>query len=256
MTAPPSNRLQLSQEGLKTAACASMLLDHFGAIVVLAAIRAAVSSGNHTGILPDVYELLRTVGRLAFPIYCFLLSEGAAHTRNSGRYASRLVIAVLLSELPFDLALHNSFSWQNQSVMVTLLLGFLALQCMKKCSRLIGKLLVVLPFALTADFLNTDYGANGVILITLFHLTRNLPRKHLWQALGMWFLFSPNHLMVLNWLSGVPVTTQELAVFAIIPISLYSGEKKSSSKLLQWGFYLFYPLHLALLWLVKGLLFA
>ena len=253
MTAPPSNRLQLSQEGLKTAACASMLLDHFGAIVVLAAIRAAVSSGNHTGILPDVYELLRTVGRLAFPIYCFLLSEGAAHTRNSGRYALRLVIAVLLSELPFDLALHNSFSWQNQSVMVTLLLGFLALQCMKKCSRLIGKLLVVLPFALTADFLNTDYGANGVVLIALFHLTRNLPWKHLWQALGMWFLFSPNHLMVLNWLSGVPVTTPELAVLAMVPISLYSGEKKSSSILLQWGFYLFYPVHLLMLYLISAI---
>lgn len=251
-----SKRPGLTQEGLKTIACASMLLDHTGVILVLAMFESAAQSGNRAGTILDVYELLRILGRLAFPIYCFLLSEGVAHTRDPKRYGLRLIVAAVLSELPFDLAVHNTFSWQNQSVMVTLLLGFLALQWMKKCKNLPTKLLVLLPFSLAADWLNTDYGAEGVMLIALFALTRQVPRKHLWQFLGMWFIFSPGHLMALNWLGGFHLTTQELALFSMIPISLYSGEKKCSSKLLQWGFYLFYPFHLALLWLVNGAIYG
>lgn len=251
-----SGRPGLSQEKLKLIACVSMLLDHIGAIIVLMAFHSAAQAGTQAGGILDLYKLLRIVGRLAFPIYCFLLSEGVAHTRNPSRYGLRLAIAALLSELPFDLALHNGPSWQNQSVMVTLLLGFLALQCMKNVKSLPLKVLMFLPFALAADLLNTDYGAEGVALIALFFLTRELPRKHLWQALGVWCIFSPGHLMALNWLGKFTVTTQELAVLAMIPISLYSGEKQSRNRFVQWGFYLFYPAHLALLWIAKGMLYG
>ena len=256
MPAPLPGRPGLSQEKLKLIACVSMLLDHIGAIIVLTAFHFTAQAGKQAGSILDLYELLRILGRLAFPIYCFLLSEGVAHTRNPSRYGLRLAIAALVSELPFDLALHNGPSWQNQSVMVTLLLGFLALQCIKKTTRLPLKVLVFFPFALAADLLKTDYGGEGVALIVLFFLTRELPRKHLWQGLGMWFLFSPGHRMVLNWLGRFTVTTQELAVLSMIPISLYSGEKQSRSRLAQWGFYLFYPVHLALLWMVKGMLYG
>ena len=251
-----ASQSRLSQEGLKTIACVSMLLDHLGVIIVKPMFEAAVLAGNPVGAISDVYTLLRILGRLAFPIYCFLLSEGIIHTRNPGRYGLRLLAAAILSELSYDFALHGVFSWQDQSVMVTLLLGFLALQLMAKTNKLPLKLLVLLPFALAAEYLEADYGAKGVALISLFSLTRDLPRKYLWQLLGMWFLFSPGHRMIFNWISTFSLTTQELAVFALIPISLYSGEKKNSSKLLQWGFYLFYPVHLALLWLVKGAIYG
>lgn len=241
----------LSQEGLKTVACLSMLLDHIGAIWVLQLIyRAAATGGNTQGLL-ELYHLLRTVGRIAFPIYCFLLAEGAHYTRSPKRYALRLGIAAILSELPFDLALHGGPSWENQSVMVTLLLGFLALQLMKKTPKLLLKLLIGLPFALLAEWLKTDYGAAGVGVMVLFALTRNRKHREYWQFFGLWMLFSPNHLMLLNWLMGSPIMTQELACFVVIPISLYSGQKRSGSKVLQWAFYLFYPVHLTLLWLIQ-----
>lgn len=242
----------LSQEGLKIIACVTMLIDHVGAILVDAFFMKAVHSGQigRPGEILAIYEAMRLIGRLAFPIYCFLLAEGAQHTRDPKRYGLRLALAAVLSELPFDLAFSGGWDWSYQNVMATLLLGFFALELMKKCPNWVWKLLVSVPFMLLADFLNTDYGADGVMLIVMFALTRELPSKQLWQILGIWFVFSPGHRMMLNWLGGISVTVQEWAVLAMIPICLYSGEKRSHSKALQWAFYLFYPVHLLVLYCV------
>ena len=131
----------LSQEGLKLIACITMLLDHIGAVVVMAWFEN--SSGANKGLLLDLYEMLRVIGRLAFPIYCFLLVEGSVHTCDPKRYGLRLLIAAVLSEIPYDLAIYGGISWQNQSVMVTLLLGFLMLRVMDRLGKFPWKLLAV-----------------------------------------------------------------------------------------------------------------
>lgn len=238
----------LPQEGLKLIACIAMLLDHAGAIVVLNCFYA--TTGMNKEVLGNIYEILRAVGRLAFPIYCFLLVEGAIHTHNTKRYGLRLLIAAVLSEIPFDLALFGSFTWQHQSVMATLLLGFLMLQAMKKCPSLPAQLLLILAFAWLAQWMNTDYGAKGIFTVALFALTRELSHRGIWQFFGLWCIFSPRHLMMLNWVDGFAVTTQELAVFAALPIMRYDGRKVTKSKAVQWAFYLFYPVHLLLLYLL------
>lgn len=230
-------------------ACVTMLLDHIGAVIVLECFHQA--TGAPKGIWLEAYNLLRTIGRLAFPIYCFLLVEGVCRTRNPKKYGLRLLIGMLLSEIPYDLAFYGRVNWQEQSVMVTLLLGFVMLEIMKKCPKHLLKLLEVLPFAFAAEKLGSDYGAMGILVIAVFAFTQNLKYKHLWQFLGIWFIFSPNHLMMLNWLGGIHWTIQELAVFAVVPIALYSGKKATNSKLLQWVFYLFYPAHLLILYLIQ-----
>ena len=236
----------LSQEGLKLIACVTMLLDHLAVVVIM----GPMISTQH-GIRLEIYEVLRLVGRLAFPIFCFLLVEGSVHTRNPVRYGLRMAVCCLLSEIPYDIALWGGFSWQHQNVMVTLLLGFCALEVMKKFPNMWVKILLALPFALLAELARSDYGANGVLLIALFALTRQMPYGIWAQLLGMWYLFSPGHGMFLNWADGIRITTQEWAALALIPISLYTGKKATSHKLIQWGFYLFYPLHLLLLYLVS-----
>ena len=218
----------LSQEALKMIACVTMLIDHVGAVLV-----------------PSLG--LRIVGRLAFPIYCFLLAEGAHYTRNSKQYAFRLGIVAVLSEVPFDLAFYAGINWQHQNVMVTLLLGFLALKVMERCPNAVLKIMASVPFALLAECLKTDYGADGVLAIALFGITRELSHRRLLQFLGLWFVFSPAHSMMLSWIGGISITVQEWAVMAMIPISLYSGQKRTSSRAVQWGFYLFYPVHLVVL---------
>ena len=241
----------LPQEGLKLIACVTMLLDHAAIVIVLDCFYKA--TGTDKAALLNLYDNLRTVGRIAFPIYCFLLVEGAAHTRNPKYYALRLLLSALLSEIPFDLAIFGALTWHHQSVMVTLLLGFLMLEAMKKCPHWLLQLLTVIPFGLLAEWMKTDYGAMGIYVVALFALTRELPRREIWQFFGLWFIFSPNHMMVLNWLGGFNLTVQELGAFAALPIALYDGRKMTRNKAVQWAFYLFYPAHLLTLYLIVRL---
>lgn len=238
----------LSQESLKLIACMTMLVDHLAVIIVMGSLYS-----THHGMRLEIYETMRLIGRIAFPIYCFLLAEGSAHTHNPVRYGLRLAICALLSELPYDLALWGRITWQHQNVMVTLFLGFCALEVMKRCPNLPLKLLLALPFAALAEFAGGDYGAKGIMLVVLFALMRRIPHRHLAQVLGIWFIFSPNHAMFLNWTRRFSITTQEWAVLAILPITLYDGRKVTKSKAVQWGFYLFYPAHLLLLYLIGRL---
>lgn len=220
---------RLPQEGLKLIACLSMLLDHIGA-----------------SILPLMG--LRVIGRLAFPIYCFLLAEGMAHTRSMKKYALRLAVMAVVSELPFDLLLFGGINLRHQNVMVTLLLGCLMVLWMGKIPR--NPLIPVIFCALAAEVLGTDYGAMGVAMIALFVLTRQREDGWLLRILGV---------AVLCWMIGGAgwqigyfyVPAQMFGVAALVPIGLYSGRKVTNSKLIQWGFYLFYPVHLLALWLIK-----
>ena len=241
----------LSQEGLKLIACIAMLLDHIGAVIVMAYFENA--TGENKVMFLELYEMLRMIGRLAFPIYCFLLVEGFCHTHNPKRYALRLLGSVFLAEIPYDLAIYGKITWQHQSVMITLLLGFLMLMAMEKNSKLWWKLLVVIPFALLAGVANSDYGAKGIFVVALFALTRGHKWDRILQIFGLWCIFAPFYIVTpLSWLqTGFAITIQELAALAIVPISLYDGRKATKSKVVQSVFYLFYPAHLLVLYLLK-----
>ena len=245
----------LSQEALKVLACVTMFLDHFGAMCTPAtdvAFFQMISARGMLFISVEMYYILRCIGRLAFPIYCFLLAEGAHYTRNPKNYAIRLGIGMLLAEVPFDCAFFGGFTWEHQSVMVTLLLGFVAIRLMKKTDNLLLKVIVVAPFVLAAEWLRTDYGGHGVAMMAMFALTRDLPYARLWQLGGLLVINGMMKGATLQYLLGIPLPIQVLASFAMVPIVFYSGKKATSNKFIQWGFYLFYPVHIALLALILG----
>ena len=220
----------LPQEGLKIVACLTMLLDHIGAVLV-----------------PSMK--LRVIGRLAFPIYCFLMAEGIVHTRNPKKYGLWLLIGVFLAELPFDLLFYRGLTLAHQSVMVTLLLGFMMVRWAKKRGR------PWLPFAVCfflAEILGTDYGGIGVSLVGLFAFTADKPHKFLIQTAGMAVLMLlMGSVEVSVGIVNVPI--QMFALFAMVPIWFYSGKKATSSPAIQWAFYLFYPVHLTVLLIVTAL---
>lgn len=225
---------KLSQETLKVIACLSMLIDHFSAIFYWR--------------IP-----LRSIGRLAFPIYCFLLAEGVAHTRNHKKYGMRLLIGMILSELPYDLAFYHRWTiWEN-SVMVTLFLAFLALECMRLTDDLLVKMLVSVPFALAAEWMHTDYGAWGVVMVAVFGIFRGMPHERVHQTIWLFLVCAAMKSLRVPVL-GMKIPIELFAVFAMIPISFYSGRKTENSKVIQWLFYLFYPAHLALFWAVRTFL--
>lgn len=242
------NEQGLSREGLKTIACAAMLIDHIGAILVVSLIREAEV---YAAELYWAYYLLRCIGRIAFPIFCFQLVEGAFHTRNPKKYALRLAVGAVLAEIPFDLAFFGELTWQHSNVMVTLLLGFGMLECMKR-ARGFWKIPVILPFYVAANLLHTDYSGKGILLIALFALTRGRKYEKLLQLLGMLLLGSNAAYYV----DGVPIYMDRCKLLALLPIFAYDGRKVTQSKAVQWGFYLFYPVHIALLWVLGNLFFG
>ena len=227
----------LSQEGLKLIACISMLIDHFGVSIV---------RQLNTPWMIDLYYVCRIIGRFAFPIYCFLLVEGMRHTRNPGKYILRLAIGILLAELPFDLLFEGGFTWDYQSVMVTLTLGAMMLLCMQKTDKKWLKILLAVPFAILARLAKCDYGSGGIVMIAVFALFDRLAI----QTVALWLVNRELLPTAAVRIFGLVIRIQLLALLAQIPIGLYNGRKRSHSKALQWGFYLFYPLHLLFLWMI------
>ena len=206
---------------LKLIACLSMFIDHLGAVCF-------------SGMMG-----FRIIGRLAFPIYCFLLVEGAVHTRNMKKYILRMGIFALISEVPFDLAFYHRLVYMgHQNVFFTLGLGLLAIWFLEHpieqldIPDVLYKLLVIIAAGLIAEFFNTDYGFTGIAVICIFYYLRGQPQ-----------LKYPIAAILLAAMGGVKV----YAVLALIPILLYNGQRGRQTKVMQYGFYIFYPTHLLLI---------
>ena len=199
-----SPRRTFSGTALKTIACITMLVDHIGASCIEAGI---LTPGLDAGTLSQdalsaypLYRLdmvLRFTGRLAFPLFCFLLVEGFVHTHNVKGYLGRLVLFGLLSEVPFDLAFFRTpFFPGAQNVYWTL--------------------------ALAA---NTDYNAIGVLIICALYLTRtNRKRQCLAGAALFLFELTAPLAFVLVWFyngqRGACSPLQKKAFYRFYPVHL------------------------------------
>lgn len=235
----PAKAKGLTGSTLKILAIILMFIDHLGAVIVEQGIlRMPAVSSN-----PELWEqirtfdqILRAIGRLAFPIFCFLLVEGFLHTRNQGKYAFRLFLFALISEIPFDLAIYGQLWYPDkQNVFFTLLIG---LAVMIGCTRFQKNVWMQTAFLilglLAGHFLETDYGYRGVLLIEVLYLLRFDRRI---QALG----------------GALAICWELTAPLAFIPIWFYNGLRGIS---LKYFFYWFYPVHLLLLCLGRYLLTA
>ncbi len=107
-----------------------MVIDHIAATVIDKYLLSSADTHEALLILDDV---MRCIGRLAFPLFCFLIIEGFTHTGNPVKYLRNLLIFALISELPFDLALGRGvpFFIYSQNVIFTLFLGVFTLCIIK-----------------------------------------------------------------------------------------------------------------------------
>lgn len=178
--------------------------------------------------------LMRDIGRLAFPIFAFLLVEGYLHTKDKRKYGRNLLIFAFISEIPWDLVHKNSFLFLHQNVMFTLFLGFLGIYFLETYNRNRYKLSICLVGLLLLTYLlHADYGIAGLGFILLLYVMRN--NKLLMTVIGAGYL--PNNTY---------------AALAFIPINLYNGKRGFiKGKILKYVFYLFYPVHLLILWYIK-----
>lgn len=235
--------ISLHAVALRWIALICMLLDHLWATVV---------PGN---------LWMTCLGRLAFPIFAFQAAEGYYRTSNLKRYLCRLLVFGVISELPFNLMLSGSWVYPfHQNVMFTMALGLLGIRAMEQArsagcvrERITAVLSMLLWIGLGAVTL-VDYGAYGVITVMLFAACRYLPGAKLFQLAGMVVI----HVF---WMKGMTIPVlglefplQGFAVLALLPIWLYHGEKGPRNKMVQYGSYLFYPLHLLVLGIICQIL--
>ena len=217
---------------LKVIGMTTMLIDHIGAFVLLPWLQAG-NAGADFDRWELVYTIMRSIGRFAFPLFCFLLVQGFIHTSSVQRYITRLGLFALISEIPFDLAKSNvllEFSYQN--VMFTLLAGLLALWAIKNIQSVPLRLLLVLACLMSVELLHTDYGALGVAVIIILYSLRDY---RLFQSIA----------------GAIAFIGSRFAMPAFILTYFYNCQKgRLNSKL----FYLFYPIHLLILASVAYLL--
>ncbi len=229
---------------LKAIAVLLMLSDHIWA--------TAMSFGNW----------MTYIGRMAFPIFAFLIAEGFVHTSNFKKYTLRLLAFAVATEIPFNLFYSSRwFNPYHQNVLFTLLLGLLAIRVIDNLKKnhtpksigLSALWLALISIASVIGFV--DYGFLGMITVVMFYLLRNFPFAWLCQLVAMVLInivfFEGLVIPVEIFGHSFEIPTQGFAVFSLIPIWIYGGRKGRSNKILQYGFYAFYPVHMLILYLIK-----
>ncbi len=184
-------------------------------------------------------EWLSVLGRLAFPIFAFSISEGYSHTKNVNKYLMRLLNFAIIIQLPNFL----EFQEYPLNIFFTLALGLFCLEILDNNKiNIVVRYIVVLYLCFLAEKTGLDYGAYGVILIILFNKLRN-------NKLYIFITFLSLNLVILK--IGNLSEMQIYSIFSLIPIFLYNGKKGYGMK---YFFYLFYPLHFIFLYFLNELL--
>ena len=226
---------------LKIIAMVIMFIDHFAYIMIE---RGVGFSGNWYMI----DSVLRGIGRIAFPIFCFTIVEGFQKTKDLSAYLKRLLLFALVSEIPFDLAFRGRiFDLGYQNVFWTLAFGLMAISFFEsRFVPLLQRILGMMACFYIPYLIHTDYSIYGVLTIFLMYLFRKEPIKSCMAGYIILLLQS---------------TTEVWSVFGFLLILLYNGERGKGNKFL---YYIFYPAHLLVLLLLKpyitsflaGLLFS
>lgn len=264
----------LSMSGLKIIACISMLIDHitfsFSSILL-----------RPDSALTPLYYIGRFLGRPAFIIFSFCVTEALFRTRNKGKYLIRIGILALISEIPFDLftkpyfsrmvfssSFHEAYKASGysfemiraqlegclttQNILFMYVVAFASIWAIEYLKdKYFGKLnyayyfcsvLIMAASTVLVIFLRPDYGVTGLYCVYVLYLTRG-NRKYTVIGMIAWSIFAAFEKLDIEW----------FGLIALIPIlGMYKGEK---GKMPKWFFYVFFPTHILILAIVQYVLF-
>lgn len=221
----------LNSNAVKTIAILIMTFDHFCKIILC-------------WITNDV---VYKIGQLAFPLFAFLLVQGFLHTKNVYKYFFSLLLFAFISEIIFDLAFYDNLVYfRHQNVFFTLSLGLLILIILEKIKFKFNDDFLVcffvqlsfccllLPFC---SVLNLDHGLRGLLLILFFYIFKNYRLISLFFFLFIYFIFNSLNIYLL---------------FSCVIILLYNGKRNNKNS--KYLFYIYYPLHLIIFYIIKKLI--
>ena len=239
-------RIETTSMSLHIMAMAFMLCDHLWGTIV---------PGN---------DWLTCIGRISFPIFAFLIVEGYFHTGSLKKYVCRILLFAILSEIPFNLAMGSRWFYPiHQNVLWSFLIALGLIHWNEK-ARAAGKIwmriLIVCVTVLLGYIVGlvtmVDFYHAGIMTVLVFYFFR---QRKWWsyagQAICLWYIYT-------EMLGGFSyelqlfgqtyfLVRQSFALLALIPIWLYRGKQGYHSKTLQMVYYMFYPLHLLILGVIK-----
>ena len=225
---------KLSGNQLKILALICMTLDHIGLI-----------------LLPRA-TVLRVIGRLAFPIFAWMIAEGCRHTRNMEKYLATIAVVGVLYQVEHTLLLGSL----KMNIMITFSLSvglcwLLKLAIEKKSKvhlalSLLGLVVAwcltdIMPILLEETGYGIDYGFYGVLLPVLIYLARDKKKQLLLAGIVLILL-----ALWSNW------SVQWASLLALPLLALYGGTR--GKRKMKWLFYIYYPAHLTVLWILLFLL--
>ncbi|MCQ2609771.1 MAG: conjugal transfer protein TraX [Lachnospiraceae bacterium] len=249
-------KIKLDGGALRIIATASMLIDHIALMLI--------GNGILYGYRPDIHEvalstpvgkkwyilyvIMRSIGRLAFPMFCFLLVEGFIHTKNLFKYFFRLVVLAIISEIPFNLVCGNSLLYfERQNTIFTFVLSLFMLYIVKKVDAIrderiqnVIKIIIVAIVCWVSYALHLDYSISGIILIFCIYFFRHDKNLRMASVFIISFLISFVEPFTSFRYFGVG------ALSALI-LFLYN-DKVGYLYRYRWMYYLLYPLHLIILY--------
>lgn len=239
----------LTGNALKLIAVISMMIDHIAAALLPVIIEnpdAALNIFDYMSSdqLMRLANAFRIIGRLAFPIFMYLLVQGFLHTGDRKKYAVRLLLFAFISEIPFDLAFFGTpFYFGHQNIYFTLVIGLIVLMLLERYETVpIKQMAALLAGCIAALVLRTDYDMGGVLMMAALYLLRDDKIKM--AVIGGVLAYLNNSGMAYMGIG---------AVLAFVPIVLYNGDRGRIN--LKYFFYWFYPVHLVILYLAGRLLF-
>lgn len=241
-TAPENGLRVLNRDVIKYIAMFTMLLNHIAHVFLT--------------VGTPLYELLEDIGFFTAPVMCYFMVEGYAYTRSKVRYGLRLLLFAVISQIPFQLV----FGQGGFNMIYTLLCCFLLLVVMERVRSLLlrevlGVLLILATivgdWAVVAPVLTiflangrgdrrrTAFGfAAGYVLFSLFNVQRFMSGEQ-----GEWTLYAVTHAA----LSGAGILAA-----AVVILVFYNGKRAQRGRnFSKWFFYVFYPAHLFLLYIIK-----
>lgn len=215
---------------IKIIACVCMFFDH---------IKYA---------LPELENFITVyMGRIAFPLFAFLITEGYLHTKDVSKYRNRLFIAAIISQVPFVLFRFLVGEWKCLNIIFTFVISITAMMIYDKLSNKFLALFIDACLVILVELLHIEYGWYAMVIVLIFHVFKN---KKIWMSI-FYILTVIIYYYTLGFNVFMNINAFVYAICTIIPLGivlLYNGEKGRDDKRL---FYYFYPIHLLIVYLIS-----
>ena len=210
----------MSSFTLRMIAMITMIIDHVGVVFF------------------REYDVFRIIGRISFPVFCFLLVEGYYHTRNVYKYLARLLVLAIVSEPIYDRLFYGEWLFlEKGNVLITLSMGLLFMIICTRLTNMIEKSIAFGAWLILASYIPMDYGVYGIAMIGGFYLLRE---QRIANVIYQGFI----NVAILK-------GTQAYGVIGATITMFYNGKKGCSR--FKYAFYILYPLHLGILLIIQFL---